>query len=214
MRVTVYCGSSLGNHPAYADAARDLGKLLADRGIGLVYGGSRLGTMGVLADAVIAAGGAVTGVIPRALVDREVASDKLTALHVVDSMHERKARMAELGDAFVALPGGIGTLEELFEIWTWGPLLGIHRKPVGVLNVNGYYDHLTGFIDHMVAEGFVRADLQAALLVEEDPARLLERFAAYRPPPTRFDLDTADVPAPATVEQPAAAPHEPPNGQG
>jgi uncharacterized protein (TIGR00730 family) len=201
MRVTVFCGSSPGSQPAYVDAARELGKLLADRGIGLVYGGAKVGTMGVMADAALAAGGEVIGVIPRTLVEWEVAHDGLTELYVVETMHERKARMAELGDGFVTLPGGAGTLEELFEVWTWGPLLGLHAKPVGLLNVQGYYDQLVAFVDHMVGQDFVRPEQRATLLVDDDPARLLERFAAYRAPPPRFAIGRGpDADRPAVVD--------------
>lgn len=176
----VFCGSSSGHDPAFAEAARAFGEALARRGIGLVYGGGRIGLMGVVADAALAAGGAVTGVIPQALVDRELAHPGLTALHVVGSMHARKARMAELADGFVALPGGIGTLDELFEIWTWAQL-GEHRKPVALLNTAGFYDPLLTFIDDMVAAGFLLGDHRALLLVEREPAALLGRIGSHRP---------------------------------
>lgn len=186
MYLTVYCGSSPGARPAYTDAARDLGKLLADRGLGVVYGGASVGTMGALADAALEAGAEVIGVIPRTLVEREIARDGLTELHVVETMHQRKALMAELADGFVALPGGAGTFEELFEIWSW-TLLGLQGgKPLGMLNVNGYYDQLVGFLDHAVAEGFVTPAQRAALTVESDPARLLERFERYTPPAPKY----------------------------
>jgi uncharacterized protein (TIGR00730 family) len=179
-RVCVYAGSNPGNDLIYAQAARELADLLAERGIGLVYGGGRVGLMGVLADTALAAGGEVIGVMPQALVDREIAHEGLTELRVVASMHERKALMAELSDAFVAVPGGIGTLEELIEIYTWSQL-GIHAKPCGVLNVDGYYDHLAAFLDHAVAAGFLKAEHRAVLSVASEPSELLERLAAYVP---------------------------------
>jgi uncharacterized protein (TIGR00730 family) len=179
-RVCVYAGSNPGNDLIYAQAARELADLLAERGIGLVYGGGRVGLMGVLADTALAAGGEVIGVMPQALVDREIAHEGLTELRVVASMHERKALMAELSDAFVAVPGGIGTLEELIEIYTWSQL-GIHAKPCGVLNVAGYYDHLAAFLDHAVAAGFLKAEHRAVLSVASEPGELLERLAAYVP---------------------------------
>jgi uncharacterized protein (TIGR00730 family) len=179
-RVCVYAGSNPGNDLIYAQAARELADLLAERGIGLVYGGGRVGLMGVLADTALAAGGEVIGVMPQALVDREIAHEGLTELRVVASMHERKALMAELSDAFVAVPGGIGTLEELIEIYTWSQL-GIHAKPCGVLNVDGYYDHLAAFLDHAVAVGFLKPEHRAVLSVASEPGELLERLAAYVP---------------------------------
>ena len=180
-RVCVYAGSNRGSDPAYADGAHALATLMAERGIGLVYGGGKVGLMGVVADTMLAAGGEVIGVMPQALIDREIGHPGLTELQVVDSMHERKARMAELADAFVAVPGGIGTLEELIEVYTWSQL-GIHNKPCGVLNANGYYDHLAAFLDHAVTAGFLRPQHRATLTVTDDPAALLEAFAAYTPP--------------------------------
>jgi uncharacterized protein (TIGR00730 family) len=179
--VCVYCGSSPGRDPAYAEAARGLGRALAARGLGLVYGGASVGIMGVVADAVLALGGSVTGVIPEALARKEVAHAGLTELVVVPSMHERKMRMAGLADAFVALPGGVGTLEEIFEAWTWAQL-GLHGKPCGFLNVAGYYDGLIAFLDHAVAERFVKEPHRAMLVVSGDPGELLDRFAEYRAP--------------------------------
>ena len=155
------------------------------RRLGLVYGGGRVGMMGVLADAVLAHGGEVTGVIPRHLVEREVAHDGVSTLHVVTTMHERKARMVELADAFIALPGGVGTLEELFEVWAWAQL-GLHAKPCGVLNVEGYYDTLQAHVARMVAEGFLRPEHGAMVLFADDPEVLLGRFADYVPPPERW----------------------------
>jgi len=180
-RVCVYAGSNPGRDPAYAEAARALAAELAGRGIGLVYGGGKVGLMGVIADAVLDAGGEAIGVMPQALIDREIGHPRLTELKVVGSMHERKAQMAELADAFVALPGGIGTLEELIEVYTWSQL-GIHEKACGVLNVRGYYDGLAAFLDHAVIEGFLRTQHRAVLTVAEHPAHLLDALAAYEPP--------------------------------
>ena len=180
-RVCVYAGSNPGSHPDYAGAARALATTLAERGIGLVYGGGRVGLMGVLADTILKAGGEAIGVMPQSLIDREIGHRGLTELKVVDSMHERKAQMAELSDAFVAVPGGIGTLEELIEVYTWSQL-GIHDKACGVLNVRGYYDHLAAFLDHAVTQGFLRPQHRAVLSVAGEPAALLDRLAAYRPP--------------------------------
>lgn len=177
----VFCGSSPGFDPVHAAAARALGTALAGAGIDLVYGGGRVGLMGTVADSVLAAGGRVTGVIPRALADLEVAHLGLTELHVVGSMHERKALMADRSDGFVALSGGIGTFEELFEIWTWGQL-GDHAKPVALLNVAGFYDKLAGFLDDVVAAGFLRDAHRAMLMVDDDPAALVRRIQDYRPP--------------------------------
>jgi uncharacterized protein (TIGR00730 family) len=187
-RVCVYAGSNPGNDPAYADAARTFASHLAERGITLVFGGGKVGLMGVIADAALAAGGEVIGVMPQALIDREIGHPALTELKVVDSMHERKALMAELSDAFVAVPGGIGTLEELIEIYTWSQL-GIHDKACGLLNVNGYYDGLAAFLDHAVTEGFLRPQHRAVLCVAEDPADLLDHLAAYTPPTVRKWLE-------------------------
>jgi uncharacterized protein (TIGR00730 family) len=176
----VYAGSNPGRDPAYAAAAADLATELAGRGIGVVYGGAKVGLMGIVADTALAAGGEVIGVIPGDLVEREIAHQGLTDLRVVGSMHERKALMAELADAFVALPGGAGTLEELIEVYTWSQL-GLHDKPMGVLNVGGYYDGLAALLDHAVREGFLREQHRAALHVAERPAELLEAFAGWTP---------------------------------
>ncbi|MFK3818168.1 TIGR00730 family Rossman fold protein [Pseudomonas sp. NPDC089407] len=178
--VCVFCGASIGSNPAYREAAVALGQAIARRGLTLVYGGGAVGLMGVVADAAMAAGGEVVGVIPQSLLDAEVGHKGLTRLEVVDGMHARKARMAKLSDAFIALPGGLGTLEELFEVWTWGQL-GYHAKPLGLLDVNGFYDKLGGFLDHIVEEGFVRPQHRAMLLLEQQPEQLLDgmdRFIA------------------------------------
>jgi uncharacterized protein (TIGR00730 family) len=173
--VCVFCASSHGVNPAYGEAARQVGHLLARQGIELIYGGGCVGLMGTVADAALGAGGRVVGVMPVALVEREIAHTGLTELHVVASMHERKARMADLSDAFVALPGGFGTLDELCEILTWAQL-GIHRKPVGLLNVAGYYDHFLALLDHQVREGLLQARHRDHLTVDDDPERLLEKL--------------------------------------
>jgi uncharacterized protein (TIGR00730 family) len=180
-RLCVFCGSSEGNDPAYLQAARALGETLARSGIGLVYGGASVGLMGVLADAALVAGGEVTGVMPRALVEKEIAHGGLSDLRVVGSMHERKALMAELADGFVALPGGIGTFEELFEVWTWAQL-GHHTKPCALLNVRGFYDGLIAFLDKVVERGFMKDAHRSMLIVAQQPMELLERLEAYEPP--------------------------------
>lgn len=187
----VFCGSNSGASPDYARAAARVGTLLAERGITLVYGGGRVGLMGVLADAALAAGGKAIGVIPRALEAREVAHTGLSELRVVGSMHERKALMSELADGFIALPGGIGTMEEWFEVWTWGQL-GIHPKPLGMLNVAGYYDHLLAFFDRMVTDGFLPPAHRSMAIVGEDPETLLHRLAGYVPPRTEKWLDRGE----------------------
>lgn len=180
-RICVFCGSSPGRDPAYREAAVALGRVLAARGLGLVYGGGRVGLMGALADAVLQAGGEAIGVIPRALQDREIGHTGLTDLRVVGSMHERKALMAELSDGFVALPGGLGTLEELFEVWTWGQL-GLHVRPCGLLDARGFFRPLVALVDHLVAEEFVRPENRAMLLVAGEPEALLDGMAAWRAP--------------------------------
>jgi uncharacterized protein (TIGR00730 family) len=180
-RICVYCGSSPGRDPAYADAAMAMGRTLAERGLGLVYGGGHVGLMGTVADAALGGGAEVVGVMPQALVDREIAHRGLTELRVVGSMHERKLLMAELADGFVALPGGMGTLEELFEVYTWTQL-GVHAKPLAMLNVRGYYDRLVAFLDHAVAERFVTAEHRAMLVVAREPEEVLEGFAGWRAP--------------------------------
>jgi len=172
-RLAVYCGSSSGADPAFAATARALGVEMARRGIGLVYGGGRLGLMGVVADAVIGAGGEAYGVIPQALIELEVAHTGLTELHVVTTMHERKARMTDLTDAFVALPGGIGTLDELFEAWSWNAL-GYHAKPFALLNVGGFWDNLVELMDHVTANGFMSPARRAQLLVADDVGEVID----------------------------------------
>ncbi len=180
-RICVFCGSRNGTRAQYLAAARGMGETLARRGIGLVYGGGGIGLMGVLAEATLAAGGDVIGVIPEALMAREVAHTGLADLRVVASMHERKALMAELADAFVALPGGFGTLEEFCEALTWAQL-GIHRKPCGLLNVEGFFDPLLSLFDHAVRERFVSPDHRALVVVEDDPERLLDTLSRWTPP--------------------------------
>ncbi len=179
-RVCVYCGSSSGNDPAYGLAAHALGDVLLQHDMGLVYGGARVGLMGAVADAVLAGGGEVIGVMPQALVDKEVAHHGLSELYVVASMHERKALMAELSDGFIALPGGLGTLEEMFEVLTWAQL-GFHHKPCGLLNVQGYYDGLRQFLQRACAEQFVKPEHRDMLLTEREPAALLAAMLAYQP---------------------------------
>ena len=191
-RLCVFCGSSVGGSRVYAEGAAALGRALVAANVGLVYGGGSIGLMGVLADTMLAAGGHVVGVIPQSLLDLEVGHRGLSDLRVVGSMHERKALMAELADAFVALPGGIGTLEEFFEAWTWTQL-GVHAKPCGLLNVAGYYAPLLACIDHMVAERFLHPAYRAMVLVEDEPAALLARLAAYTPPDVPRWLDPAET---------------------
>lgn len=179
-RLCVFCGSKVGGQPLYADAARQLGSLLAARGMGLVFGGGNIGLMGILADAVLQAGGEAIGVIPQALVDKELAHSGLTQLHVVETMHQRKAMMADLADAFVALPGGFGTGDELFEILTWAQL-GLHDKPIGLLNTIGYFEPLLHWLDHMVREDFLKAKHRHLLLEGTEPGPLLDLLRNYRP---------------------------------
>ena len=180
-RICVFCGSQVGTNPLYRQAAQDLGHLLVQRGSGLVYGGGHVGLMGVIADTVLQDGGEVTGVIPEAMVARELAHRGVTQLHVVASMHERKARMAELAEAFIALPGGYGTLEEFFEVVTWAQL-GIHHKPIGLLNVAGYFDALATFVEHTIAEGFIRPEHRQLIVLAEHPAALLETLTHHAVP--------------------------------
>lgn len=180
-RLCVYCGSNRGALPEFTAAAITLGKTLATRGIGVVYGGGHVGLMGVLADAALAAGGEVIGVIPAALEAKELGHSRLTELHVVASMHERKQMMADLSDGFIAMPGGIGTLEELFETFTWLQL-GFHHKPVALLNVGGFYDALVGFVRQFTRDGFLKPEHEACLLVEREANALLEKMEAFEPP--------------------------------
>lgn len=183
-RICVYCASNDGARPEYLAAAQTMGRVIAERGLALVYGGGRTGLMGALADSALAAGGEVIGVMPHALVEREVAHHGLTALRIVDSMHERKAMLAELADAFVALPGGLGTLEELFETWTWAQL-GVHRKPLALLDVLEYWQPLVQLMAHVEREGFLRGAPQDWLVVDSDPTRLLDRVDVFEPPQVR-----------------------------
>ena len=187
-RVCVYCGSSNGARPSYIQAARALGRALVSRGLGLVYGGSNIGLMGALAGTVMSEGGGVIGIIPEPLVAKEVAHNGLSDLRVVGSMHERKALMAELADAFIALPGGFGTLEEFCEIATWIQL-GLHRKPCGLLNVEGYYDGLLSFLNHAVAEGFILPRYRGVVLTDSEADALIEKLASYTVPPLHKWID-------------------------
>ncbi|MFM9858119.1 TIGR00730 family Rossman fold protein [Pseudoxanthobacter sp. M-2] len=179
--VCVYCGSNAGVREDYGVLARALGTEIARRGMGLIYGGARVGLMGQVADAALAAGGRVVGIIPQSLVDKEIAHSGLTESHIVGSMHERKRMMADLSDGFVALPGGIGTLEEIFEMWTWAQL-GYHAKPCALIDTAGYWTGLAAFLDHQVQEGFVRAPHREMLMIDDDPARLLDRMESYEAP--------------------------------
>jgi uncharacterized protein (TIGR00730 family) len=183
--VAVFCGSLPGHDPVFREAAVALGGLLAERHITLVYGGGRVGLMGAVADGAIAAGGRVIGVIPRALVDRELAHQGISEIRVTTSMHERKAVMAELSDAFVALPGGAGTLDELFEAWTW-TMLGIHAKPCALLDVAGFYAGLRSHVERMVGSGFIDTTQATGLLVDDDAGRLLDRLVAWQAPPPKW----------------------------
>ncbi|HEY7594605.1 MAG TPA: TIGR00730 family Rossman fold protein [Actinophytocola sp.] len=188
MRVCVFCGSSTGTGDRYRNAADHVGRTLAERGIGLVYGGARMGTMGVLADAALRAGGWVTGVIPQSLVDREIAHQGVDDLHVVADLHERKAMMGSLADAFLALPGGAGTLEELFEVFTWAQL-GLHDKPIALLDVDGYYQPMLRFLDHMAGQGFLRPEYRDMLIVDTDVAAVLDRYTEHQPPREKWSLE-------------------------
>ena len=183
-KICVYCGSSSGKNPAYSQAAVNLALALCERNIGLVYGGGAIGVMGTVADAVLAAGGEAVGVIPKALAIKEVAHNSLSELHVVASMHERKAMMADLADGFIALPGGWGTLEEIFEILTWAQL-GFHDKPCGLLNIEGYYDGLIGFLENSFEQQFVNELYRPMLMKAREPLTLLDQFATYRAPKVR-----------------------------
>lgn len=181
MRLCVFCGSSTGFEAIHRQMAHRLGKVLVSNGIDLVYGGASVGLMGAVADAVLADGGHVIGVMPQALVDKEIAHRNLSDLRVVGSMHERKALMAELADGFIALPGGLGTFEELFEVWTWAQL-GYHKKPCALLNSGGFYDKLTAFLDDVTRHGFVKPIHREMLIIERDPETLIRAIQAYEPP--------------------------------
>ncbi|MCW2498247.1 TIGR00730 family Rossman fold protein [Jatrophihabitans sp.] len=182
--ICVYCGSALGTRPVYADAAKAFGRALVEADMSLVYGGGRVGLMGLIADEVLARGGRAVGVIPELLLSKEVGHTNLTELHIVPDMHERKKKMAELSDAFVAMPGGIGTFEELFEVFTWA-LLGYHQKPVALLDVVGYYDPLLAMLQHTVEEGFMQRAYLGMLQVSAEPAEMIEKLKRYVP--ARYD---------------------------
>ena len=191
-RICVFARSNFGYRPIYRKIAEELGRSLAERRLGLVYGGARVGLMGILANTVLGSQGHVTGVIPAALVEKEVAHEGLTDLRVVGSMHERKALMAELADGFIAVPGGWGTVEELFEILTWGQL-GLHQKPCGLLNVGGYFDSLLSFVEHSVEEGFLRREHASMISVSTSPGTLLDMLTAYQPPLVEKWIDKAST---------------------
>ncbi|GAC1318858.1 MAG: TIGR00730 family Rossman fold protein [Collimonas sp.] len=176
----IYCGSSPGATPVYAQAARELAQAMVEQNIALVYGGGNVGLMGIIADEVMRLGGQATGVIPEALLKKELGHNGLTQLHIVKDMHERKAMMADLSDGFIAMPGGVGTLEELFEVFTWAQL-GFHQKPIGLLNVDGFYDGLLQFIQHMVSQRFLKGEQAEILIAEARPADLLQRFRSFVP---------------------------------
>ena len=182
-RLAVFCGSKLGARPVYAQAATSLGSAMAARGIGLVYGGAANGLMGALAEAVLTGGQSAIGVIPRGLARQEFAHPRLTEAHLVESMHERKAMMSELSDGYLAMPGGFGTMDELFEALTWAQV-GLHAKPIGLLNVEGFYDSLLQWVQKGLDEGFVPSTLSTALVVDEEPSTLIERLLTHEPPPS------------------------------
>ena len=190
--VCVFCGSNPGNDPVYAEGARAMGAEIARRGMVLVYGGGAVGLMGIVADAALAAGGEVHGIIPRALREKEVGHHHLTRLEIVETMHIRKARMAELSEGFIAMPGGIGTFEELFEIWTWAQL-GIHDKPLAFLNVAGFYDPLAAFLDNTVEAGFLKQTHRAMTITDTEPATLLDRMEQYVPAVTYKWVEKEEV---------------------
>jgi uncharacterized protein (TIGR00730 family) len=185
----VFCAANPGALPVYRERATAFGQLLAQRGHRIVFGGGRTGLMGALAEGAIGVGGEIVGVMPRHLVEREVAHTGLTELRVVDSMHERKSMLSQMADGFIAMPGGLGTLEELFEIWTWGQL-GLHRKPYGLLNINGFFDPLLTFLDHAVAEGFLGSANREMLAVDDSAEALLEKMTNMRPPPVRTWIES------------------------
>ena len=190
--VCVFCGSSQGTDPAYTEAARSLGRTLAEANVRLVFGGGHVGLMGVISNAALEAGGEVIGIIPKSLVERELAHPNLADLRIVGSMHERKAMMSDLSEGFIMLPGGTGTLEEFFEVLTWAQL-GEHEKPCGILNVSGYYDPLIAVFDHMVDKGFLSASNRSLVLVESEPERLLQRLDHYQPPETPKWIDRSET---------------------
>jgi uncharacterized protein (TIGR00730 family) len=200
MRICVFCGSNPGNNGLYATAAREMGRTLAAHNIDLIYGGGRVGLMGALADAALSAGGAVIGVMPRALVEREIQHTSLSELHTVETMHERKTKMAELADGFIALPGGAGTLEEIFEQWTWAQL-GIHHKPCGFLNTNGYFDSLRTMIEQMTGEGFLRPEHASMLVFDTEPAAILHEFRNYSAPEAKWQRVPKIIPIVAALVQ-------------
>ena len=187
----VFCGANSGSKDSYRQAAKLTGRTLSGRGVGLVYGGGSVGLMGCVADAALAAGGEVCGVIPETLFNAEVGHQGVTRLEIVPDMHARKARMASLADGFIALPGGIGTFEELFEVWTWA-YLGYHDKPVGLLNVDGFYDHLLDFLSHTVEQGFLRPGSRELLIVDDDPVRLIDRLLSLSSQ-ARKEIDTDNI---------------------
>ncbi|HYP28768.1 MAG TPA: TIGR00730 family Rossman fold protein [Blastocatellia bacterium] len=191
-RICVFCGSSSGASPAYLEAAKKLGEIIAARGIGLVYGGARCGLMGAVANSAIEGGGEVVGVIPEALIEKEVAHVGVSDLRIVGSMHERKMMMSDLADGFIALPGGMGTLEEFCEILTWAQL-GLHRKPCGLLNVDDYYRHLISFFDHAVSQKFIRPEHRSLIVIGEEPQELIERLESYEMPSVSKWIDRRDV---------------------
>ena len=191
-RICVFCGSGSGASPAYIETAKKIGRIIAARGLGLVYGGARCGLMGAVANAATENGAEVIGVIPEALIEKEVAHVGVSDLRVVGSMHERKMLMSDLADAFIALPGGMGTLEELCEILTWAQL-GLHRKPCGLLNVENYYHHLISYFDHATAEGFIRPEHRSLLVIDEEPQALIERLESYEMPAVSRWIDRRDT---------------------
>lgn len=191
-RITVFCGSRIGVSEKYKEGAVALGKELVKRDITLVYGGGSVGLMGVIATTVLKEGGEAIGIIPKFLEEREISHINLTELHIVDSMHERKAMMADLADGFIAMPGGPGTLEELVEVFTWAQL-GLHKKPIGLLNVNNYYDPLIKFLDHMTNEQFLKEKHRSMALVESNPIRLIDAFLAYEPPEVKTYLEEDQI---------------------
>jgi uncharacterized protein (TIGR00730 family) len=191
-RICVFCGSSVGANPIYAESARELGRVLMDQKLGLVYGGGRVGLMGILADTVLAEGGEVIGIIPQGLFTKEVAHEGLTEIRFVGSMHQRKAMMVELSDGFLALPGGFGTTEEFCEVITWAQL-GIHQKPCGLLNVDGYFTHLLKFLDHTVQERFLRPEHRSLVLEDTSAKSLLSKMRAFQPPVLEKWLDLGET---------------------